>query len=433
MTQKKFDWLDVVPDNWKRMRLKDVGYLYGGLTGKSGDDFKGEATSDTKPFIPFTNILNNVYIDPNQIKYVVISDGEKQNAVKQGDLLFLMSSEDYEGIGKAAVVNCDMGEVYLNSFCKGFRVTDKSVFAPFLCYQLLGYDCHNTISIEAQGFTRINIQTGKIAGTKIAIPSFEEQVRIVQYLDGKLGNIDTYIAQRNWELKQLKIFKQAKINEVVVRGINNEVQTKDCGLKWLGKIPVHWAVRRIKDVFVESDEVSTTGKEDLLSVSEYYGVALRKDRMSDDEEFETRADSLEGYKICHTGDLVSNIMLTWKRALGISDYEGIVSPAYAVYRGINIFPKYYHYLFRSDMYIAEFKRNSTGIIESRLRLYSDRFFAIKTIYPPLDEQKEIAEYLDKECRLVDEKCALIEKQIEELQLLKSALINEVVTGKRVIA
>ena len=196
---------------------------------------------------------------------------------------------------------------------------------------------------------------------------------------------------------------------------------------WLQHIPKHWEVKRMKDIFLESDEITETGKEDLLSVSEYYGVARRKDKMTEDEVYETRADSLIGYKVCHRGDLVSNIMLTWKRALGISNYDGIVSPAYAVYKGLGINSGYYHYLLRSDMYIAEFKRQSKGIIESRLRLYTDRFYNIPAIYPPLSEQEKIAHYLDKKVGDIDQKVSLIEKKIERYQLLKKSIINEVVT------
>lgn len=196
---------------------------------------------------------------------------------------------------------------------------------------------------------------------------------------------------------------------------------------WLQHIPKHWEVKRMKDIFLESDEITETGKEDLLSVSEYYGVARRKDKMTEDEVYETRADSLIGYKVCHRGDLVSNIMLTWKRALGISNYDGIVSPAYAVYKGLGINSGYYHYLLRSDMYIAEFKRQSKGIIESRLRLYTDRFYNIPAIYPPLSEQEKIARYLDTKVGEIDQKVSLIEKKIERYQLLKKSIINKVVT------
>ena len=204
------------------------------------------------------------------------------------------------------------------------------------------------------------------------------------------------------------------------------IEMKNSGIDWIGEIPAHWEVKRLKSIFSECKDLSSTGDEDLLSVSEYYGVARRLD-IKEDDEFDSRADSLEGYKICKKNDLVINIMLAWKRGLGFSDYDGIVSPAYAVYRGKNIVPHYYHYLLRTDRYIAEFKRNSKGIIDSRLRLYSDRFFNIKTIVPPLAEQQAIADYLDEKTTEIDEQVALLEKKRESYNKLKRSLISNVVT------
>ena len=125
-------------------------------------------------------------------------------------------------------------------------------------------------------------------------------------------------------------------------------------------------------------------------------------------------------------------MLAWKRGLGFSNYDGIVSPAYAVYRGNNIIPHYFHYLLRTDRYTAEFKRNSKGIIDSRLRLYSDRFFKILSIFPPIEEQRAIADYLDEKTAEIDRNILLIGKKIESYKRLKKSLIDEVVTGKRKI-
>ena len=199
------------------------------------------------------------------------------------------------------------------------------------------------------------------------------------------------------------------------------------GIDWIGKIPESWEVKRMKDLFTERKEVSCTGNEDLLSVSEYYGVARRKDKISSDDEFESRADSLVGYKICKTNDLVINIMLAWKTGLGISDYDGIVSPAYAVYKGKNIVPHYYHYLLRDRLYVAEFKRYSKGIIDSRLRLYNDRFNNISAIYPPLSEQRIIADYLDKKCSEIDRQVSLLTSKRDAYLRLKKSIINRAVT------
>ena len=117
---------------------------------------------------------------------------------------------------------------------------------------------------------------------------------------------------------------------------------KDSGIEWLGEIPPEWRIFRGKFVFSEYGERSETGDETLLSVSEYYGVKPRGD-VVDDGDFLSRAESLVGYKKCNKNDLVMNIMLAWKRGLGVTKYDGIVSPAYSVFRfNENASPDYMH-------------------------------------------------------------------------------------------
>lgn len=216
MKDSGIDWMGAIPVHWHTIRLKDVSYLYGGLTGKAGDDFRCDDPSQTKPFIPFTNILNNTIVDFSNFKQVVMSDGEDQNRVHENDILFLMSSEDYESIGKTAIVLGDPGEVYLNSFCRGLRFTNmKDVFPKFVNYLLLSDKYRDALRFEARGFTRINLKIDKIASLSIALPPIEEQKAIVEYLDGKYERIDAFIANINAQIDKLKLLKKALINEVV--------------------------------------------------------------------------------------------------------------------------------------------------------------------------------------------------------------------------
>ena len=155
---------------------------------------------------------------------------------------------------------------------------------------------------------------------------------------------------------------------------------KYSGNPWIGDIPYSWNVERIKTIFKERTELSEDGSETLLSVSEYYGVANRSEKVSDGE-FVSRAETLVGYKKCFVGDLVSNIMLAWKGSMGITEYDGIVSPAYCVYEpSPRIYPRYYHYLFRTSLYTSIFRLYSKGIIDSRLRLYSPYFFLLSGVH-----------------------------------------------------
>jgi len=136
---------------------------------------------------------------------------------------------------------------------------------------------------------------------------------------------------------------------------------------------------------------------------------------------------LEGYPKVSKGNLVNNIMLMWKKGLGVSDYKGIVSPAYSVFEFNDSTPKYFHYLLRTDLYIAEYRKNSTGIINSRLRLYDDDFGNIFSFLPPLPEQKQIVSFLDQKTQKIDELIGKTEQKIGLLKEKRISLINHCVT------
>jgi|AntRauTorcE11898_2_1112593.scaffolds.fasta_scaffold00784_5 type I restriction enzyme S subunit len=202
---------------------------------------------------------------------------------------------------------------------------------------------------------------------------------------------------------------------------------KDSGFEWISEVPGHWELRKNKYLFDEINVRSKTGSEDLLSVSQYTGVTKRAGNIEEGELI-TNAESLEGYKKVTEGDLVSNIMLAWKGSLGFSDYDGIVSPAYSVYRLTNNFnPTFFHYLFRTELYKSEFKRNSTGVIESRLRLYTDNFFSISSFFPPKQEQDRIVSFLDQKTAQIDKAIAQKERLIELLNERRQIVIHKAVT------
>lgn len=197
---------------------------------------------------------------------------------------------------------------------------------------------------------------------------------------------------------------------------------------WLPSFPSHWKVMRIKNLFREIDDRSVSGSEELLSVSQYTGITPKRESLENEDDNLTNAASLEGYKKVTAGDLVINIMLAWNGSLGISPYNGIVSPAYCVYRclpGNN--PEYFGYLFSTNLFKAEFRRNSTGIMDSRLRLYSDKFFGIFSITPPLEEQNKIVNFIAEQ----DQKINLfIEKKQRFITFLKEqrqSIITQTVT------
>jgi len=204
---------------------------------------------------------------------------------------------------------------------------------------------------------------------------------------------------------------------------------KDSGVEWLEEIPEGWEVLRLKHLFTEINERSFDGSEDLLSVSQYTGVSNKSERLEEGGML-TNASTLEGYKKVAKNDLVSNIMLAWNGSLGFSEFNGITSPAYSIYRlKTNDVNRYFHYLLRTELYKSEYKRNSSGVIESRLRLYTDDFFRIISILPPVEEQTAIATFLDDKTDKIDRVIAQKQQMIGLLKERKQIIIQNAVTGQ----
>lgn len=195
---------------------------------------------------------------------------------------------------------------------------------------------------------------------------------------------------------------------------------KDTGVEWLGEIPEHWDICKTKYLWKEVISLSENGDENLLSVSQYTGVSQNNN--------DSRSSSLVGYKNVTENNLVINIMLAWLGGLGLSQLNGVVSPAYNVYELIReSYPSYFHYLYRTNLYLDEFARKSKGVVPSRWRMYTEDFGQVLTICPPLPEQKQIADYLDKKTGQIDIAINQKEQMIELLKERKQILINRAVT------
>ena len=216
MKDSGIEWIGEIPQHWNERRLKDCGYLYGGLSGKAGDDFNVDEERDNYAlFIPFTNIFNNLYINPQTLYKVKVEEGECQNEVLKGDVLFLMSSEDYEGLGKTSLLNVDVSPLYLNSFCKGFRITKSDTNPRYLNYLLTSSPLRNLVMCMGNGFIRVNLRAEKLSKCPVLLPPLDEQVSIADYLDTKCTEIDNLISIKLSKIDSLKEYKKSIIYEYV--------------------------------------------------------------------------------------------------------------------------------------------------------------------------------------------------------------------------
>lgn len=203
---------------------------------------------------------------------------------------------------------------------------------------------------------------------------------------------------------------------------------KDSGIEWLGEIPSHWEIIPVGRLFTRLKRTGFPTKE-LLSVYRDYGVIPKSSR---DDNNNKPSDDLGQYQLVQPNDLVMNKMKAWQGSIAISEYEGIVSPAYFVYEPLKklfakAFPKYVHYLLRNPRYIAQYLSRSKGIRVNQWDLDPEEFQRIELVLPPKTEQNQIFSFLDHETAKIDTLIAKQEKLIELLKEKRQAVISHAVT------
>lgn len=200
---------------------------------------------------------------------------------------------------------------------------------------------------------------------------------------------------------------------------------KDSGIPWIGRIPSHWDVKPIRSFLSQSKELNADENATLLTLSQYKGVNIRN---GNEDSSISASESLIGYNVVHKGQFVMNIMLAWNGSYGVSDYDGVISPAYAIFNfKDSVCKAFYHYLWRTKAYQDAFKSRSKGIVDSRLRLYPQYFLPFYTSIPPIEEQEAIVEYLDKVTSDIDNTIAAKERIIAALEERRKIIITHAVT------
>ncbi|KMY66191.1 restriction endonuclease [Desulfocarbo indianensis] len=200
---------------------------------------------------------------------------------------------------------------------------------------------------------------------------------------------------------------------------------RNTDLKWLESLPVSWRLSRAKQVFrLRTDKAPNNNQMELLSIYTHIGVKPRKDL----EQRGNKASTTDGYWIVKYGDIISNKLLAWMGAIGVSHYEGVTSPAYDI-----LMPRqqcntdFYHYLFRTPIYLQQFKIRSRGIMDMRLRLYFDQLGQIPIPIPPIDDQNHIVGYLNWKTYQINKFIRNKRRLIELLWEQKQNIINQAVT------
>ena len=273
---------------------------------------------------------------------------------------------------------------------------------------------------------RMRISSHDMLRRIIPLPTLEEQCRISDFLDSECTRIDSVIEQTRASIEEYKKLKQAVITQAVTKGIRPDRLMMDSGIEWIGEIPENWSIMPIKRILSEQTKKTIDGEGMQLSVNQKKGVVK-----SEESGAANPSQSTVDWKYVSVNDIVFNKYKAHSGVFFVSNYDGIVTFNYSVFRCLeDNCPQFFEYQFKTSGCIDEFKKQMRGVGDSISPLYTRDLFKIFVAVPPAAEQYEIAHYILENNKEID---GLIEKKeeiIEELNTYKKSLIYEYVTGKK---
>ena len=355
--------------SWEQRKLGEMGQTYTGLSGKTKDDFgHGQAR-----FVTYMNVFSNPISNPEMTEPIEIDP--KQNEVEVGDVFFTTSSETPEEVGMSSILLEKWGKTYLNSFCFGFRPSEK-IDSYYLAYMLRSESTRAKIILLAQGISRYNISKNKVMEIAVSLPSLDEQKMIGQYFS-QLDNLIT-LHQRECisftaragrliltanKKRNTSSWEQRKLSE-----ITDKVTEKNAGLQYV-------------ETFTNSAE---------------FGIISQRDFFDHDI---AKLGSLDGYYIVKNEDFVYNPRISTSAPVGPINRNklgrtGVMSPLYTVFRPHDIDTTYLEYFFKCGYWHSFMNFNGdSGARSDRFSIRDNVFFQMPIPIPDIDEQRKIGELL----------------------------------------
>lgn len=410
------------PSDWLSFRLGSIGDTYGGLTGKTKENFgKGNAY-----YIPYVNVNKNYIVKTDQIERVEIDTSEKQNKVNYGDILFTTSSETPEEVGMTSVVLSYTENLYLNSFCFGFRPDISKINPHFAAYFFRGPSFRKDIFKLAQGSTRYNISKLSLMGIKITIPkSIEEQQKIAEIL----STVDEQIENTKQLIKKTKELKKGLMQQLLTKGIGHT----EFKVTELGEIPVSWEIVKLSDIsgFITKGSTPTTYGYEWQNT----GIPFFKSDVVKEGEFvfgDYKFISEEAHlqmsrSVIRSGDILISITGNIGRVAIVPQQikEGNINQHIAkitIESSLSNPLFVYHWL-NQEKIESYYKSIKTGLAYPQISLKQVRETIIPL--PSIEEQQRIAEILTA----VDEQIYAYKQEIEKYTELKKGLMQQLLTGK----
>lgn len=424
--ESRIPWVDELPVAWEEFRLRYLGALDAGGVDKKINE--GESLYKSVHYMDvYRGSLRNIFDSPNYLIVSATPQKRDKCILRKGDVLFTTSSETPNDIGHSCVIGEDLNDTLFGYHLLRLRVTDKIDF-QFRKYLFGANYLRTWFSYRAVGMTRYGISNIDFADARIMIPPIDEQKKISNYLDQKVSQIDDLIQNKQELIDLLKEQRISVICSAVTKGIDSTAEMKDSGNEWLGYIPSHWRVVPAKALFAQSKE--TRHETDVqLTASQKYGIISQEDYMERQNYKIVLADKgLENWKHVEPNDFIISLR-SFQGGLEISYIPGCITWHYIVLKPKSgVEPEYFKWLFKSPRYIQALQRTANFIRDGQDLRFSN-FVQVPLPLIPMDEQKEIAEYLNKETARIDSIIADITEQIEKLKEYRQSVISEVVTGK----
>lgn len=411
MKDSGIEWIGEIPKEWKTSKLK---YL---TTERS----ESALMTSEDIYIGLENVASN----KNEVVEIQTENLQSiQNICKKDDVMF---SKLRPYLNKVIICPCDC-------FCTSEFIVYKCFEGDnrYLRYFLTNAAFIDVVTASTYGTKMPRANPQFIKNLEICYCDLAEQQQIADYLDTKCSEIDATAEDIQKEISLLEDYKKSVITEAVTKGLNPDAEMKDSGIEWIGEVPKHWVTIRIGNAFSIRNERNYLPMEQVQLLSLYSGKGVFPTGEEGTTNRGNHAQTVADYKIVKKNDIVVNIILAWMGSLGISNYNGVVSPAYDVYipNEEKVVPHYYHYVFRTSGIANECYRYGRGIMMMRWRTYSSEFKRIHVPFPPLEEQQQIADFLDSKCSEIDAIIADKKRQQGILAEYKKSLIYEYVTGKK---
>lgn len=426
MKDSGVEWIGKIPKKWKSCKL-----LY--CLRQPICDGPHETPNFVEQGIPFISVdsLNDTKNINLDIVKKFISEEDYNNymtkaELEKGDILFSKSAT----IGKTAIVGNEKFMIW--SPLAVLKSLPEKCNRNYLYYLLNCRELITAIKLSGTYNTQANVGMRQIEKAKIPLPPLIVQEKITNYLDKKVADIDLIIEKTKATIEDYKKYKQSIITEAVIKGLNPDVEMKDSGIEWIGQIPKHWKKINPKALFYQRKDRAK--KDDRqLTASQKYGIMYQDEFMEKEGVRVTVVQKdFDILKHVEPNDFVIS-MRSFQGGLEYSELSGCISSAYVMLipNLDKVYPKFFKFFFKSFKYINALQSTSNLVRDGQAMRYSN-FSQLYLVEIPLEEQKEIAEYLDKKIAEIDNLIAKKESLISEMEEYKKSLIYECVTGKKEI-